>query len=100
MKEPQPEIGIEQFGETNLLISVRPYVLPDDYWTVYYEAMSRIKYLYFENDIKIAFQEGMELGKVGKYESWRKNLVLLTTYAFILLHLFCYFRFLNINLIS
>ncbi|MBK8346631.1 MAG: hypothetical protein IPL08_03075 [Saprospiraceae bacterium] len=48
------------------MISVRPYVLPDDYWTVYYEAMSRIKYLYFENDIKIAFQEGMELGKVGK----------------------------------
>ncbi len=66
LKEPQPEIGIEQFGETNLLISVRPYVLPDDYWTVYYEAMSRIKNLYFENDIKIAFQEGMELGKVGK----------------------------------
>jgi small conductance mechanosensitive channel len=66
LKNPSPEIGIEEFGETNLIIAVRPYVLPDDYWEVYYDVMSRIKTVYHENKISIAFQEGMELGRVGE----------------------------------
>lgn len=66
LKEPVPEIGIEEFGETNLIIAVRPYVLPDDYWKVYYEVMSNIKSLYHKHNIGVAFQDGIELGKVGK----------------------------------
>jgi small conductance mechanosensitive channel len=65
LKDPAPEIGIEEFGETNLIIAVRPYVLPDDYWEVYYDAMSRIKMVYHNNNISVAYQEGLELGKVG-----------------------------------
>lgn len=66
LKTPEPEIGIEEFGPSNLVISVRPYVLPDDYWKAYYEVMSRIKTLYHENGVGITFADGYETGKVGK----------------------------------
>ena len=66
LKNPTPEIGIEEFGETNIVLSVRPYVLPDDYWSVYYDVMSKIKTVYHDNGIGIAFQEGIEVGPVGR----------------------------------
>jgi len=66
LKNPTPEIGIEEFGDTNIVLSVRPYVLPDDYWSVYYDVMSKIKTVYHDNGIGIAFQEGIEVGPVGK----------------------------------
>jgi len=65
LKEPRPEVGIEEFGESNLVISVRPYVLPDHYWSVYYEAMRRIIGLYNSNNIGIAFPDSMKIGYVG-----------------------------------
>ncbi|MBK8627838.1 MAG: mechanosensitive ion channel [Saprospiraceae bacterium] len=66
LKEPKPEIGIEEYGDTNLIISIRPYVVPDDYWEVYYDVMSNIKTLYHKHGINMAYQEGLELGKIGK----------------------------------
>jgi small conductance mechanosensitive channel len=65
LDEPAPEIGIEEFGGTNLVINVRPYVRPDDYWKVYYEVMAKIKKLYSENGIGITLADGFEMGKVG-----------------------------------
>lgn len=66
LKDPGVEIGIESFGETNLVLSVRPYVHPDDYWEVYYDVMARIKSVYHQNGIGIGYAEGYEVGKVGK----------------------------------
>ncbi len=66
LKDPLPEIGIEEFGASNLIVAVRPYVLPDDYWEVYYEAMDRIKTVYNMNGIGINFAEGQQIGKVGR----------------------------------
>jgi small conductance mechanosensitive channel len=63
---PAPEIGIEEFGQPNLVISVRPYVLPCDYWEVYYDVMRKIKALYNHHHIKVAFQDGITLEEVGK----------------------------------
>jgi small conductance mechanosensitive channel len=66
LKDPAPEIGIEEFGETNLSISIRPYVRPDDYWPVYYEVMRNLKAMYNHHDIKISFADGISHGQVGK----------------------------------
>jgi small conductance mechanosensitive channel len=66
LKVPSPEIGIEEFGDTNLSISIRPYVRPDDYWPVYYEVMSTMKTLYNHHDIKISFAEGISHESVGR----------------------------------
>lgn len=66
LQTPAPEIGIEEFGDTNLVIAVRPYVLPDDYWEVYYDVMARLKSLYHKHSIPMAYQEGLLLEKVGR----------------------------------
>ncbi|MBK9733517.1 MAG: mechanosensitive ion channel [Saprospiraceae bacterium] len=67
LKNPIPEIGIESFGDRHLVISIRPYVLPDNYWEVYYMVMARIKKVYHDNNISVAF--GLKvMGKSGEIE--------------------------------
>jgi len=63
---PAPEIGIESFSDTNMVISIRPYVHPDDYWDVYYEVMARIKAIYHDHGIGIGYAEGYQTGPVGR----------------------------------
>lgn len=65
LSEPAPEVGIEAFESHNLLIAVRPYVIPDDYWEVYFEVYQRIKAAFHDERIKVAYSEGVELGPIG-----------------------------------
>ncbi len=62
---PKPEIGIENFDSHNVLIAVRPYVKPDDFWEVTFVAHQEIKKAFSENNIKVAYSEGVELGSIG-----------------------------------
>ncbi|MCF6296446.1 MAG: mechanosensitive ion channel family protein [Flavobacteriaceae bacterium] len=66
LKEPQPEIGIENFDSHNVQIAVRPYVKPDDYWEVIFAAHESIKNEFYKNNIKVAYSEGVEFGKIGE----------------------------------
>ncbi len=66
LKSPSPEVGIESFDSHNIIISVRPYVIPDHYWEVYYEAYARIKAAFSRNNIQVAYSEGVEMGKIGE----------------------------------
>ena len=66
LTDPAPEIGIDSFGDHNVVLSIRPYVEPDRYWVSYYEIMAMIKRIYHENNISVGYAEGFELGKVGK----------------------------------
>jgi len=63
--EPQTEIGIHNFDSHNVELIVRPYVLPDDYWEVTFSANKAIKKAFSENDIKVAYSEGIEIGQIG-----------------------------------
>lgn len=65
MKDPEPEIGIETYDSHNILLAVRPYVDPDDYWEVTFEVYQNIKRAFSENNIKVAYSEGVEIGKIG-----------------------------------
>lgn len=65
LSDPQPEIGIETFDSHNIVLAVRPYVIPDDYWDVYYSAYERIKAAFSANDVRVAYSEGVEIGKIG-----------------------------------
>ncbi len=65
LKTPAPEVGIERFDSHNILVAVRPYVRPDDYWDGIFEVHQAVKSAFHENNIKIAYPEGMELGTVG-----------------------------------
>lgn len=62
---PEPEVGIETYDSHNMLIAVRPYVIPDNFWDVTFETHRRIKAAFSEHDVKVAYSEGVELGPIG-----------------------------------
>jgi len=66
LKDPQPEIGIENFDSHTVQIAVRPYTKPDDYWEVIFAAHEQIKKAFSENKIKVAYSEGVEFGSIGE----------------------------------
>lgn len=65
LQDPEPEVGIEAYDSHNIVVSVRPYVKPDDYWEVTFDAYRRIKKAFHENNIKVAYSEGVEIGEIG-----------------------------------
>ncbi len=65
MEDPKPLIGIESFDTHNIIVSVRPYIHPDNYWDATFEALSRIKRAFNDHGIEVAYSEGIELGKIG-----------------------------------
>ncbi len=66
LDDPPPEIGIASFDSHNIIVNVRPYVLPDDYWEVYYEVYENIKNAFYRNKVKVAYSEGVEMGIIGE----------------------------------
>ncbi len=65
MKEPVPLVGIESYDSHNVIIAVRPFIKPDDYWDVTFEVNSKIKEAFSRAGIRVAYSEGVELGPIG-----------------------------------
>lgn len=65
LKDPAPEVGIEAYDSHNLIVAVRPYVEPDDFWEVTFEVYRQIKAAFHEHNISVAYSEGVEMGKIG-----------------------------------
>lgn len=65
LKNPAPEVGIERFDSHNILVAVRPYVRPDDYWDGIFEVHKAIKTAFHDHNVHIAYSEGVELGEIG-----------------------------------
>ena len=66
LKDPAPLIGIESFDSHNIVVTVRPYILPDHYWQSTFDLHRRIKEAFYKNGIKVAYSEGVELGTIGE----------------------------------
>lgn len=66
LSEPEPEVGIEAFDSHSIIVSVRPYANPDDYWEVKFSVYHNIKKAFNEHNIKMAYSEGVELGPIGE----------------------------------
>lgn len=66
LKDPEMEIGISSYDSHNIILNVRPFVLPDDYWPVQFEVYERIKAAFHANNIQVAYSEGVELGSIGE----------------------------------
>ena len=58
-------IGIETYDSHNILLTVRPYINPDEYWEATFEINGLIKKAFSENNVKAAYSEGVELGPIG-----------------------------------
>jgi small conductance mechanosensitive channel len=65
LTEPAPEIGIHVFDTHNIQVIVRPYVVPDDFWKVTFNVNQAMKAAFHENGIKMAYSEGVEMGRIG-----------------------------------
>ena len=65
LDDPEPQIGIETFDSHNVVLAVRPFVLPDNYWEGVFESHRLIKQAFNSNNIKVAYSEGVELGPIG-----------------------------------
>lgn len=50
-----PTIEIEKFDENNILLAVRPYATPEDYWDVYFDSYREIKKAFGEAGIAVAY---------------------------------------------
>jgi small conductance mechanosensitive channel len=62
---PMPEIGIQNFDSHNVQLIVRPYVIPDDFWEVTFDANMAIKKAFSHHNVKVAYSEGVEIGQIG-----------------------------------
>ena len=65
LTDPELEVGILDFDSHNIIIAVRPYCLPDDYWEVRFSSYAAIKKAFSQQNIQVAYSEGVELGKIG-----------------------------------
>jgi small conductance mechanosensitive channel len=65
LKDPPPLVGIESYDSHNIIIAVRPFIQPDNYWDVTFEVNSKIKEAFNKAGIKVAYSEGVELGPIG-----------------------------------
>ncbi len=66
LDSPVPEIGIEGYDSHFVQIAVRPYVIPDNYWEVTFDCYEKIKKAFSDNQIQVAYSEGVELGSIGQ----------------------------------
>ena len=65
LSDPAPIIGMESFDSHNIIVTVRPYIHPDNYWEVTFDLHGRIKEAFHKQGIKVAYSEGVELGAIG-----------------------------------
>ena len=65
LNDPKPLIGIESYDSHNIVLAIRPYILPDDYWDATFEVYGKIKDAFNKSDVKAAYSEGVELGPIG-----------------------------------
>ena len=65
LKEPAAQIGIESYDSHNIVLAVRPYINPDDYWEATFEVYGKIKHSFNQHGVMAAYSEGVELGPIG-----------------------------------
>lgn len=65
-ENPATTVGIEEYDSHNIKIGVFAYGKPEDYYNIYYELTRLIKKVFGENNIKVAYSEGVEMGNIAK----------------------------------
>lgn len=65
MQDPAPIVGIESYDSHNVILSIRPFIEPDNYWDATFEINSKIKDAFYAAGVKVAYSEGVELGPIG-----------------------------------
>lgn len=57
LKEPAPQVVVRSLGDSSVNISVRPTTNKDDYWSVYFDSIKKIKEEFDKTGIGIPFPQ-------------------------------------------
>ncbi|OPJ54714.1 mechanosensitive ion channel family protein [Alkalithermobacter paradoxus] len=57
LNDPNPIIGVLEFGDNSINIVARPWVKTEDYWPVYFDIMEKVKYEFDKNEIEIPYPQ-------------------------------------------
>lgn len=57
LKEPAPFVGLVNFGDSSLDLTIRPWCKAGDYWDVLFESNEKIKEEFDKNGINIPFPQ-------------------------------------------
>lgn len=69
LKDPKPIIGLSTLADSSMKIVARPWVKTDDYWSVYFDIMEKVKEKFDENNIEIPFPSRVIYYKNTEYDS-------------------------------
>ncbi|MBT8218946.1 MAG: mechanosensitive ion channel family protein [Bacteroidia bacterium] len=65
LEPSKTQVGLVSYDSHNIVVSVRPYIQPDDYWEATFSIHEQIKTAFNQHGIKMAYSEGVELGPIG-----------------------------------
>ncbi len=57
LKDPEPTIAVLELADSSVNLAVRPWVKTDDYWTVYFNLMEKIKLTFDEKNISFPYPQ-------------------------------------------
>lgn len=65
LADPAPLVGIKTFESHSIIVTVRPYCRVQDYEYAYYMSTEAVKNALGQNNIKMSYSEGIELGDIS-----------------------------------
>jgi len=74
LKEPAPQVVVRSLGDNSVNISVRPSTLRNDYWSVYFDTIKKVKEEFDKAGISIPFpQRDIWIKEMPKGKKKRKK---------------------------
>ncbi|MCK0190118.1 mechanosensitive ion channel domain-containing protein [Arenibacter sp. F20364] len=65
LKDPAPSVNVSELADSSVNFAVRPYCLPEDYWSVYFETLENCKLALDKAGIEIPYPHQVEIQKKG-----------------------------------
>jgi len=66
LENPKPEVAIDEFDSHNIVLSIRPYVKPEDYWKGTLESRRLLKSTFSQKNVQMAYERGFEMGAIAE----------------------------------
>lgn len=63
LKDPAPSVNVLALADSSVNFAVRPWVKPEDYWTVYFSVTEEVKLALDKNGIEIPYPHMVEIKK-------------------------------------
>ena len=65
LADPEPTVNVAKLADSSVNFAVRPWVLPEHYWSVYFSVTEEVKLALDRNGIEIPYPHQVEIKKQG-----------------------------------